>query len=141
MFFVVNYSYGWRKSGCSRNSQDILDATQFFIEREGFIFTPILSGEITSDEILARIQELEPPASIVLTGVRNMNDHDYFDISGLNLARKLKAEGRKVIVFSSPDYKGDADRLGIPFVGKAEGPVKTVEKIKEILAATPNTSG
>lgn len=114
------------------NDLSLIELQREIFQRSGLELTPILSGEITLEEILARIKELNP--DIVLTGVKNRDDAAIFDESGIDLAAILSSQGRRVMIYSyDPSYKRKADRLGIPFACKMNGPLDVIEKIKELL--------
>lgn len=101
------------------NNQQYLDSLRYLLEKFGLQIITLNSTGQSVAEVLALISQSS--ADAVVTGVRNEDDRDQFDQTGIELARALAKKGTPVIVTSTSEYADDLRREGITFVNKGAG--------------------
>lgn len=101
------------------NSASYLEARAALLASEGLTVIQFLSNADNYRSLAQEIAASNP--DVVVTGVRNVNDRNSYDSSGISLAHALQALGIKVIVNSSEEYRAQAIESDLPFVSKGDG--------------------
>lgn len=96
-----------------------LGAVTTYLTDQGYDAQPVLSRSLTPEEMVLRVQLMNP--DVVITGVRNRDNTDEHDTSGILLAQALAAAGVPTIVNTTPEYESLVVESGYQFANKELG--------------------
>jgi CheY-like chemotaxis protein len=120
----------------AENDADFLETWCEFLQKDGYRVIPALDPR----EAMAILEKRQVDVAVI--DIRLINDDDEKDVSGLELAKRVAPEVRKVILTRFPDYNATREALGpqlhglpaaIDFVAKQDGPHALLTAIRKAL--------